>query len=66
MELNKRVWLFLNMSWEEKIIRTSKQRHFFKNHAHVKKVGHTSEFLLAFTDELEKQIIIKKTVQVGQ
>ena len=30
-----------------------------KNHTHVKKVGYTSEFL-AFTDELEKQIFIKK------
>ena len=36
----------------------------FKNHKHVKKVGHTSEFsFLAFIDELEKQIIIKKTVE---
>ena len=35
-----------------------------KNHKHVKKVGHTSEFsFLAFIDELEKQIIIKKTVE---
>ena len=31
----------------------------------MKKVGHNSEFFLAFTDELEKQII-KKTVEVGQ
>ena len=30
------------------------------NHTHVKKLGHTSEFFLAFIDELEKQIIIKK------
>ena len=37
-----------------------------KNHTQVKKVGHTSEFLLAFTDELVKQIIIKKTAEVGQ
>ena len=37
---------------------------FLKNHTHVKKVGHTSEFL--FIDELEKRIIIKKTVEVGQ
>ena len=29
-------------------------------------VGHTTNFFLAFTDELEKQIIIKKTVGVGQ
>ena len=32
----------------------------------MKKVGHTSEFFLAFVDELEKQIIIKKTVELGQ
>ena len=31
----------------------------------MKKVGHNSEFFLAFTDELEKQII-KKTVEMGQ
>ena len=37
-----------------------------KNHIHVKKVGHTSNFFLAFIDETEKQIIIKKTVEVGQ
>ena len=32
----------------------------------MKKVGHTSEFFLAFDDELQKQIIITKTVEVGQ
>ena len=32
----------------------------------MKKVGHTSEFFLAFVDELQKQIIITKTVEVGQ
>ena len=30
------------------------------------KVGALQNFLLAFIDELEKQIIIKKTVEVGQ
>ena len=39
--------------------------HILKNNTHVKKVGHTSEFLLAFIDELEKQIFIEKTVEVG-
>ena len=28
--------------------------------------GKTQYFFLGFTDELEKQIIIKKTVEVGQ
>ena len=37
-----------------------------KNDTHGKNVGHTSEFLFGITDELEKQIIIKKTVEVGQ
>ena len=37
-----------------------------KNPRYVKKVGHTSEFLFAFIDELEKQIIIKKPAEVGQ
>ena len=32
----------------------------------MKKVGHTSEFLFGIYDELEKQIIIKKTVEVGK
>ena len=32
----------------------------------MKEGGHTSEFHLAFINELEKQIIIKKTVEVGQ
>ena len=36
-----------------------------KNHTHVKKVGHTSEFL-ALIDELEKQLFIKKTVEMGE
>ena len=39
-----------------------------KNHTHVKKVGDTSEFLFGtywFIDELEKQIIIKKNVEVS-
>ena len=36
-----------------------------KNHTNLKKVGDTSEFPLAFIDELEKQIIIDKTVEVG-
>ena len=36
----------------------------YKNHAHVKKVE--GNFCLAFIDELEKQIIIKKSVEVGQ
>ena len=31
----------------------------------MKKVGHTPEFFLTFIDELEKQIIIKKTVEVS-
>ena len=30
-----------------------------KNYTHVKKVGTTKNFFLAFTDELEKQIFIK-------
>ena len=34
-----------------------------KNHTYVKKVGHTSEFFLAFIDELEKQIFIKKLLK---
>ena len=38
----------------------------FKNHTHVKKLGRKSEFFLAFTDELEKQMFIKKTVNVDQ
>ena len=29
-------------------------------------MGRRWNFFLAFTDELEKQIIIKKTVEVGQ
>ena len=37
-----------------------------KDHTHMKKVGHTPEFLLGFIDELEKQLFIKKTVEVGQ
>ena len=35
-----------------------------KSHT-CEKGGHTSEFLFAFIDELEKQLI-KKTVKVGQ
>ena len=31
-----------------------------KNNTHVKKVGHISEIPLAFNDELDKQVIIKK------
>ena len=31
-----------------------------------KKWGTPQNFFLAFTDELEKQIIIKKTVEMGQ
>ena len=31
---------------------------YSKNHMHVKKVGHTSEFFLAFIDELDKQLFI--------
>ena len=30
-----------------------------KNHTHVKKVGHTSEFLLGILDKLEKQKPVK-------
>ena len=43
-------------------------RPFIKNHTHVKKVGRGTHqnFLLAFIDELEKQIIIKKPFEVGQ
>ena len=37
-----------------------------KNHTHVKKVAQNSEFLFSIIDELEKQIIIKKTVEVDQ
>ena len=37
-----------------------------KNHTHVKKVGSPQNFFLTFIDELEKQIIIKKTVEVDQ
>ena len=36
-----------------------------KNHTHVKKVGHTN-FCLAFIGELEKQLFIKKTAEVGK
>ena len=37
-----------------------------KNHTHVKKVGHTSEFLFGIYDELQKQLFIKKSVEVDQ
>ena len=33
---------------------------------HVKKVGQTSYFFLAFINELEEEIIIKKTAEMGQ
>ena len=36
--------------------------HSIKNHTHVKKVGHTPEFLFV----IEKQLFIKKNVEVGQ
>ena len=32
----------------------------------LRRWGTTQNFFLAFIDELEKQIIIKKTVEVGQ
>ena len=35
-----------------------------KNHTHVKKVGTPQNFFLAFIDEIEKQLFIKKTVEV--
>ena len=35
-----------------------------KKHTHVKKVGQTQNFFLAFTDKLEKQLFIEKTVEV--
>ena len=35
----------------------------FKKITHVKKVAHTQNFFLAFTNELEKQIIIKKMLK---
>ena len=47
-----------------KILKFVDFTHTKKNHTHVKKVGHNSEFLLAFIDELKKQIFIKKTVEV--
>ena len=37
-----------------------------KNHTHVKKVGTPQNFCLAFIYKLEKQLFIKKTVEVGQ
>ena len=42
---------------------TPKSIKFF---THVKKVGAHSRICLAFIDELEKQLFIKKTVEVGQ
>ena len=33
---------------------------------HVKKVGTPQNFCLAFIDELEKQLLVKSTVEVGQ
>ena len=33
---------------------------------HVKKVGQTSYFFLAFINELEEEIIIKKTAEMGR
>ena len=36
-----------------------------KNYTHVKKVGNTSEFILAFVDESDKQLFTKKTVELG-
>ena len=37
-----------------------------KNHTHVKKGGASQNFFLAFVDELDKKLFIKKTVKVGQ
>ena len=37
-----------------------------KNYIHVKKLGTPQNFFLVFTDELENQIFIKKTVELGQ
>ena len=38
----------------------------FKNHTHVKSWDANQNFFLAFTDEVEKQMFIKKTVDVDQ
>ena len=38
----------------------------FKNHTHVRRWGTPQNFCFAFIDELEKQLFIKKTVEVGQ
>ena len=37
-----------------------------KNLTHVKKVGTLQNFCWVFTDELEKQLFIKKTAKVDQ
>ena len=42
------------------------QQNIWKSHTHVKKVGTPQNFFLAFIDEFEKQINIKKIVEVGQ
>ena len=41
----------------------SKREHLRKYHTHGKKVGTTQNFFLAFIDELEKPIIIKKLLK---
>ena len=48
------------------IARLVKKCPFKKNYTHVKKEGETSKLALAFIDELEKQLFIKKTVEVDQ
>ena len=37
-----------------------------KNHTHMKKVDTPQNLCFAFIDELEKRLVIKKTVEVGQ
>ena len=39
---------------------------FPKNRTHVKRWGIPQNFFLKFIDELVKQMIIKKTVEMGQ
>ena len=58
------VWVYSNQDADSKRFKAKRYylpKCIIKNHTHVKKVGHTSEFFLTFTDELQKQ-----TVEVGQ
>ena len=58
----KRIKIEILEDIRKKLVNISK-----KTHTHVKKVrAHLKNFFLAFIDELEKQIIVKRTVEVGQ